>query len=237
MLVPLSWRLVLWSPLSWRPTCSGPCLFPHAPAVVSVRPWFLTMWQSTLAWWVRFTVGSQSTPVWSLSGGHEGLSGGHKGLSGVWGGRPAPHTTLVTWRLAVWGGYPRKCAGAHLTLHIYHGWSVNARLILIERARRSIGRAGGPPHRQPWFLGWLGTCQQIPISTRRMQPWKKRHFAQWGMLKFTYKGCFLTLKKAYGKFLYWLSSTCSNDPSTYRSFFPSKRPKSQFLVEFQSFLS
>jgi hypothetical protein len=30
---------------------------------------------------------------------------------------------------------------------------------------------------------------------------KKRHFAQRGMLKFTYKGRSLTLKKAYGKFL------------------------------------
>jgi hypothetical protein len=39
---------------------------------------------------------------------------------------------------------------------IYHGRSVNARLTLIGRARRSIGRirrAGGPPHRQPWWGG------------------------------------------------------------------------------------
>jgi hypothetical protein len=41
-----------------------------------------------------------------------------------------------------------------LTLQIYHRRSVNARLTLIGRARRSIGRirrAGGPPHRQPWL--------------------------------------------------------------------------------------
>jgi hypothetical protein len=40
---------------------------------------------------------------------------------------------------------------------IYHGRLVNARLTLIGRARRSIGcigRAGGPPHRQPWRAQW-----------------------------------------------------------------------------------
>jgi hypothetical protein len=38
------------------------------------------------------------------------------------------------------GGCPWKCVGAHLTLQIYHGRSVNAHLTLIGRARRSIGR-------------------------------------------------------------------------------------------------
>jgi hypothetical protein len=47
---------------------------------------------------------------------------------------------MVTWRMAVWGGYPRKCAGARLTLQIYHGRIVNAHLTLIGWARRSIGR-------------------------------------------------------------------------------------------------
>jgi hypothetical protein len=47
------------------------------------------------------------------------------------------------------------------------------------------------------FLGELGTYQQNLISTRHMESWKKRHFAQRDMLKFTYKGHFLTLKKAY----------------------------------------
>jgi hypothetical protein len=54
------------------------------------------------------------------------------------------------------GGCPRKCAGACLTLQIYHGRSVNARLTLIGQAQRSIeciGRAGGPPHRQPCLQG------------------------------------------------------------------------------------
>jgi hypothetical protein len=38
---------------------------------------------------------------------------------------------------------------------IYHGQSVNARLTLIEQARRSIahiGQAGERAHRQPWFF-------------------------------------------------------------------------------------
>jgi hypothetical protein len=43
-----------------------------------------------------------------------------------------------------------------------------------------------------------------------MELWKKRHFAQRGMLKFTYKGCFLTLKKGYGKFLDWKSKQCAH---------------------------
>jgi hypothetical protein len=47
------------------------------------------------------------------------------------------------------------------------------------------------------FLGELGTCQQNLISTRLMKPWKKCHFAQRGMLKFTYKGRYLTIKIAY----------------------------------------
>jgi hypothetical protein len=34
-----------------------------------------------------------------------------------------------------------------------------------------------------------------------MEPWKKRHFAQRGMMKFTYKGRFLTIKIAYEKIL------------------------------------
>jgi hypothetical protein len=35
-------------------------------------------------------------------------------------------------------------------------------------------------------------------------------FAQRGTLKFTYKGHFLTLEKAYGKFLDWKSKRCTH---------------------------
>jgi hypothetical protein len=44
----------------------------------------------------------------------------------------------------------------------------------------------------------MSTKSHIP---GHMEPSKKRHFAQSGMLKFTYKGCFFTLKKAFEKFL------------------------------------
>jgi hypothetical protein len=60
------------------------------------------------------------------------------------------------------------------------------------------------------FLGELSTCQQNLIPTRRMEPWKKHHFTQRSMLKFTYKGRFLTLRKAYGKFLDWKSKQCAH---------------------------
>jgi hypothetical protein len=60
------------------------------------------------------------------------------------------------------------------------------------------------------FLGQLGTYQQNLIPTRHMEPWEKHHFVQRGMLKFTYKDCFRTMKKAYGKFLYWKSKRCAH---------------------------
>ena len=59
--------------------------------------WSRGGWQSEVAvhrsapalvWPFKFTMGGQSTPVWSLSGGREGLSG-------VSGRRPAPQATLI----------------------------------------------------------------------------------------------------------------------------------------------
>jgi hypothetical protein len=55
------------------------------------------------------------------------------------------------------------------------------------------------------FLSELGTCPQNLIPTRSVEHWEKNHFPQEGMLKFTYKGCFLTIKIAYEKFLDWKS--------------------------------
>jgi hypothetical protein len=48
------------------------------------------------------------------------------------------------------------------------------------------------------FLCELGTCPQNLMPTRGVEPCKNHQFPQGGMLKFTYKGRFLTLKKAYG---------------------------------------
>jgi hypothetical protein len=55
------------------------------------------------------------------------------------------------------------------------------------------------------FLSQLGTCPQNLIPTRGVEHWGKNHFLQGGMLKFTYKGRFLTIKIAYEKFLDWKS--------------------------------
>jgi hypothetical protein len=51
------------------------------------------------------------------------------------------------------------------------------------------------------FLSELGTCPQTLIPTRGVEHCEKNHFSQGGMLKFTYKGHFLTIKKTYKKFL------------------------------------
>ena len=51
--------------------------------------------------------------------------------------------------------------------------------------------------------GELGICLQNLISTRSVEHWEKNYFPLWGVLKFTYKCRFLTLKEAYKKLLYW----------------------------------
>jgi hypothetical protein len=52
-----------------------------------------------------------------------------------------------------------------------------------------------------FFLGELDTCPQNLMPTRGVEPWENHQFPQGGMLKFTYKGRFLTIKIAYEKFL------------------------------------
>jgi hypothetical protein len=47
------------------------------------------------------------------------------------------------------------------------------------------------------FLSELGTSLQNLIPTRGVEHGEKNHFLQWGMLKFTYKGHSLTIKKTY----------------------------------------
>jgi hypothetical protein len=51
------------------------------------------------------------------------------------------------------------------------------------------------------FLFELGTCVQDLIFTKVVEGCQKYYFPQRGMLKFTYKGRFLTIKLAYEKFL------------------------------------
>jgi hypothetical protein len=72
------------------------------------------------------------------------------------------------------------------------------------------------------FLGELGTCSQSLMPTRGVEPWENHQFPQGGMLKFSYKGRFLTIKIAYEKFLDWkiqTVETCSNASSTRKFFY------------------
>jgi hypothetical protein len=48
----------------------------------------------------------------------------------------------------------------------------------------------------------------MPI--RGVKPWENLQFSQGGMLKFIYKGWFLTIKIAYEKFLDWKSKQCKH---------------------------
>ena len=55
------------------------------------------------------------------------------------------------------------------------------------------------------LLGELGTCPQNLMPKWGVEPWENHQFPKGGMLKFTYKGHFLTIKIAYETFLDWKS--------------------------------
>ena len=72
------------------------------------------------------------------------------------------------------------------------------------------------------FLNELVTCPHILVPTRSVEHWEKNHFPQGGMLKFTYKGHFLTIKKDILKILglkIQMLKTCSNTSSTHINFY------------------
>jgi hypothetical protein len=72
----------------------------------------------------------------------------------------------------------------------------------VSGAKKTIfGRRYGLPDFTFLFLFELGTCVQNLIFTKVVEGCQKNHFPQRGMLKFTYKGRFLTIKIAYEKFL------------------------------------
>jgi hypothetical protein len=87
-------------------------------------------------------------------------------------------------------------------------------------------------------LGELGICLQNLISIGGVKHWEKNYFSQEGMLKFTYKCHFLTIKKAF-------KNCCIKNPNgenmlwciLYIWDFFIEKLKSQFLVVFQSFSS
>ena len=72
------------------------------------------------------------------------------------------------------------------------------------------------------FLVELGTSVQNLTPTREVEHWEKIYFPQGGMLKFTYKGYFLTIKIAYENFLDWkiqMVETFSSASSTRINFY------------------
>jgi hypothetical protein len=56
------------------------------------------------------------------------------------------------------------------------------------------------------FLGELSICSQNLVPTRGVEHWKKNYFPQGGILKFTYKGRYMTIKKAYKNMKYQKSN-------------------------------
>jgi hypothetical protein len=60
-----------------------------------------------------------------------------------------------------------------------------------------VGRRYGLPDFTFLFLIELGTYVQNLIFTKVVEGCQKNHFSQRGMLKFTYRGRFLTIKIAY----------------------------------------
>jgi hypothetical protein len=90
-------------------------------------------------------------------------------------------------------------------------------------------------------LSDLGICLQNLIPRRGVEHWEKNYCPQGVMLKFTFKGHFWTIKKAYSKLLYWKFKWWAHalvHPQHTRFFiFLKNKIKSQFVVVFQSSLS
>jgi hypothetical protein len=88
------------------------------------------------------------------------------------------------------------------------------------------------------FLGELDALYMSTKShaTQGVEPWENHRFPQGGMLKFTYKGFFFTMKIAHEKFLDWKSEWWKYAlVPQYVEIFFWKTLKSRFLVVFQSF--
>jgi hypothetical protein len=86
---------------------------------------------------------------------------------------------------------------------------------------------------------WVRFMSPRSHIQRRVEHWEKNHFPQGDMLKNTYKGRFLTIKKDIQKILglkIQTVKTCSSASSTHTNFYLKKTLKSRFLVVFQSFV-
>jgi hypothetical protein len=88
----------------------------------------------------------------------------------------------------------------------------------VSGAKKTIfGLRYGLPDFTFLFLVELGTCVQNLIFTKVVEGCQKNYFLQRGMLKFTYKGRFLTIKIAYEKILglkIQMMETCYSASST-----------------------
>jgi hypothetical protein len=71
---------------------------------------------------------------------------------------------------------------------------------VLEAQKTIFGRRYGLPDFIFLFLVELDTCVQNLMFTKIIKGWQKIYFPPRGMLKFTYKGHFLTIKIACENF-------------------------------------
>ena len=85
--------------------------------------------------------------------------------------------------------------------------------------------------------GWVRYLSTKSHIHKKCGTLRKKHFLQGSILKFTYKGRFLTIKKTYKKLLYWKFKWWTYTfvlPLHIDFFFFGETTRSQFLVAFQS---
>jgi hypothetical protein len=88
-------------------------------------------------------------------------------------------------------------------------WKKNCQKKHVRGAKIEKSGSGVPRWTVPAFKMRVGSrvraCPQNLMPTQGVEPWENHQFLQGGMLKFTCKGRFLTIKIAYEKFLDWSS--------------------------------
>jgi hypothetical protein len=68
---------------------------------------------------------------------------------------------------------------------------------ILEATKTIFGWRDGLPDFIFLFLVELGTCVQNLMFTKVVKGWQKNYFPPRGMLKFTYRGRYMTIKIAY----------------------------------------
>ena len=103
--------------------------------------------------------------------------------------------------------YPSNLAHSFLAIYTISIVKIKKSFFLVLKTYNSVLKAKktifwsryGVKDFKFLFLGELGTCLPNLIPMRHMEPWGRCHFPQRGMLKFTYRGRFLKIKRAYEK--------------------------------------